>query len=49
MGIFTSISEGAPNRIYDIEWRARRVGGTQALDFEAHLYEGRSRFDLITG
>jgi hypothetical protein len=48
-GVFTSISGGAPNRVYNIEWRARRVGGTLTLDFEVRLYEGRSRFDLIYG
>src|SRR5207248_4980534 len=49
-GIFTSVSGVAPNRIFNIEWRAVYFGNTaQALNFEVRLYEGQSKFDLIYG
>src|SRR5207249_11593570 len=52
LGVYTSITGVAPNRIYNIEWRACRYdngacGGSE--DFEARLYEGQERFDIIYG
>jgi hypothetical protein len=49
-GIFTSVSGTAPNRIFNIEWRASMFG-TQASshNFEVRLYEGQTRFDIIYG
>ncbi len=48
-GIFTSVSGTMPNRIFNIEWRTIYFGTTQTANFEARLYEGQSRFDLIYG
>ena len=51
-GIYTSISGSAPNRIFNIEWRAVYFAsaGTQA-NFELRLYRGAGafRFDLRHG
>jgi len=48
-GIFTSISGTAPNRIFNIEWRAQYFPGSGNANFELRLYEGQSRFDVIYG
>jgi hypothetical protein len=48
-GIFTSISGTAPNRIFNIEWRAQYFPGTTGANFELRLYEGQTRFDIIYG
>jgi hypothetical protein len=48
-GIFTSISGNAPNRIFNIEWRAQYYPGVGTANFELRLYEGQPRFDLIYG
>lgn len=48
-GIFTSISGTAPNRIFNIEWRAQYFPGSGSANFELRLYEGLSRFDVIYG
>ena len=49
-GIFTLVSGSAPNRIFNIEWRAiYNYGGGLPLNFEVRLYEGQSRFDIIYG
>jgi hypothetical protein len=49
-GIFTSVSGTAPDRIFNIEWRAVYFSNTaQTANFEARLYEGQSRFDFIYG
>ncbi len=48
-GIFTSTSGSAPNRIFNIEWRATYYSGGASLNFEVRLYEGSSRFDIIYG
>jgi hypothetical protein len=49
-GIFTSVSGTAPNRIFNIEWRAASIGKPAgSLNFEIRLYEGQSRFDIIYG
>ena len=48
-GIFTSVSGTAPNRIFNIEWRAQYYPGTGTADFEVRLYEGQPRFDVIYG
>jgi hypothetical protein len=50
-GIFTSVSGTAPNRIFNIEWRAEywQQGGT--ANFEVRLYENapQQRFDIVYG
>src|SRR5438046_6189103 len=50
-GVFTSISGTAPNRIFNIEWRAVHCCGIGAPNtyFEIRLYEGLRKFDLIYG
>src|SRR5207253_9385621 len=48
-GIFSSISGSAPNRVFNIEWRTVYYGTTQAANFEARLYEGQDRFDVVYG
>jgi hypothetical protein len=50
-GIFTSVSGAAPNRIFNIEWRAALccAAGAPTHDFEVRLYEGQNRFDLVYG
>jgi len=52
-GIFTSISGAAPNRIFNIEWRACSWGsegcGDKTYNFEVRLYEGQQRFDIVYG
>jgi hypothetical protein len=50
-GVFTSISGAGPNRIFNIEWRARECCGTGAPTdfFELRLYEGTNHFDIIYG
>jgi len=48
-GIFTSISGTAPNRIFNIEWRAQYFPGSGTANHELRLYEGQCRFDVIYG
>src|SRR5439155_11565214 len=48
-GIFTSVSGSAPNRIFNIEWRAQYFPGTGTANFELRLYEGQTRLDVIYG
>jgi hypothetical protein len=48
-GIYTSVSGTAPNRIFNIEWRAQYYPGTGTANFELRLYEGQSRFDVVYG
>src|SRR5439155_13539480 len=49
-GVFTSITGSAPNRIFNIEWRAIYFGANASqANFELRLYEGQSRFDVIYG
>ena len=51
-GIFTSVSGSAPNRIFNIEWRAVYFNDhNQTANFEVRLYENDPdrRFDVIYG
>ncbi len=51
-GIFTSVSGSAPNRIFNIEWRAVYFNDhNQTANFEIRLYENdpNQRFDFIFG
>ena len=41
-GIFTSVSGTAPNRIFNIEWRAQYFPGSGSANFELRLYEGQT-------
>ena len=49
-GIYTSVSGTAPNRIFNIEWRAVYFGDSgQRANFELRLHEGQNRFDVVYG
>jgi hypothetical protein len=48
-GIFTSVSGVAPNRIFNIEWRAERLIGGEPVNFEVRLYESSTNIDVIYG
>jgi hypothetical protein len=49
-GVFTSVSGSAPNRIFNVEWRANVLGTpSTAANFEIRLYEGQTKFDLVYG
>jgi hypothetical protein len=48
-GIFTSVEGTAPNRIFNIEWRARDYFYTAFVNVEVRLYEGNSTFEVIYG
>jgi plastocyanin len=50
-GIYTSVSGSAPNRIFNVEWRAQRsaASGGGQVGFEIRLYEGSAQFDIVYG
>src|SRR5437588_138546 len=49
-GVYTSVSGTAPNRIFNIEWRAVYFANTALqANHELRLYEGQTRFDIIYG
>src|SRR5581483_3202361 len=51
-GVFTSVTGSAPNRIFNIEWRAVYFNDhNQTANFEARLYESdpSHRFDFVFG
>ncbi len=51
-GVFTSTTGVAPNRVFNIEWRAVYYSGgvsTSTVNFEVCLYENQQRFDIIYG
>jgi len=49
-GVYTSVSGTAPNRIFNIEWRAVYFANTALqANHELRLYEGQTRFDVIYG
>jgi len=49
MGIFTSVSGTAPNRVFTIEWRAGYVANDVRSRFQVKLYEVQPRFEFIYG
>ena len=48
-GIFTSVSGSAPNRIFNIEWRAIYFATTTTINFEIRLYETTGQIDYVYG
>jgi hypothetical protein len=53
-GIFTSTTGTAPNRIFNIEWRAQSFAAAADENFEIRLYEtpaggAASQFDIVYG
>jgi hypothetical protein len=47
MGIYTSTTGTAPNRVFNIEWRAGFVANDVRPRFQLRLYEGLPRFEII--
>ncbi|HZW06564.1 MAG TPA: hypothetical protein VFF65_05525, partial [Phycisphaerales bacterium] len=49
-GIFTSVTGTAPNRVFNIEWRAvYRTASTTQLNFQVRLFEDNSHFEYVYG
>ncbi len=49
-GVYTSVTGSAPNRIFNIEWRAVYFADpSTTANFELRLYEGQNRFDVVYG
>src|SRR5439155_4722037 len=49
-GVFTSVTGTAPNRQFNIEWRAAYSGRSGTANFEVRFYEGQSSFfDIFYG
>jgi hypothetical protein len=50
-GVFTSVSGVAPNRVFNVEWRAKYCcdTGPPILRFEIRLFENSRRFDIVYG
>ncbi len=49
-GVFSSVSGTAPNRIWNLEWRANLCCNPSiAVNFETRFYEGSNRVDVIYG
>ena len=48
-GIFTSVTGTAPNRQFNVEWRAAYFGRSGTANFEVRFYEGSSFFDVFYG
>ncbi len=48
-GIFTSVSGSAPNRVFNIEWRAAYYDTGAALNFQVRLFEDGSKVEYIYG
>ena len=49
-GIYTSISGIAPNRIFNVEWRAVYFGAnTTTANFEVRLHEANALFEVVYG
>ncbi len=47
-GVFTSVTGTAPNRVFNIEWRANYLEGGP-LNFEIRLFEGRTHLEVVYG
>jgi hypothetical protein len=50
--VFTSVSGTAPDRVFNIEWRACLFNGfgcTGSVNFEVRLYEAQNHFDIVYG
>jgi hypothetical protein len=46
-GIFTLLTGTAPNRVFQVEWRGVRYGGTAMLDFAVLLHENSDQFEFV--
>lgn len=47
MGVYTSVTGVAPNRIFNIRWYGGYEGNDALVDMEARLYEGQPKFEII--
>jgi hypothetical protein len=48
-GIFTVVTGTAPNRVFNIEWRATYTDRMGTANFELRFYENQTSFDVIYG
>lgn len=48
-GVFTSTTGTAPNRAFNIEWRAAYSGRSGTANFEVRFYENQNSFDIFYG
>ena len=49
-GVFTSVSGTAPNRVFNVEWRATLFTGGASVNFEVRLYENSpQQFEYVYG
>jgi len=48
-GVFTSVSGTAPNRVFNIEWRASYFDRPGSANFELRFYENQTSFEMIYG
>jgi hypothetical protein len=46
-GVFTSVRGVAPNRVFNIEWRARYYSGGGDANFELRLFEDGTHFEIV--
>ncbi|MFL5734776.1 MAG: dockerin type I repeat-containing protein [Chloroflexia bacterium] len=46
-GVYTSVSGSAPNRTFNIEYRAVTFSGGNSVNFTVILYEGQDHFDVV--
>ncbi|MEA2575797.1 MAG: large repetitive protein [Chloroflexia bacterium] len=46
MGVYWAVSGQAPNRKYNLEWRAGTYSGSGPVNFEIRLREGSSNFEI---
>lgn len=49
MGVFTSVTGEAPNRVFNIRWAGGYVANDAVVNLEVRLYEGQPRFEIIYG
>ncbi|MEP7118831.1 MAG: S-layer homology domain-containing protein, partial [Acidobacteriota bacterium] len=45
--VFSSTTGTAPNRIWNLEWRAQALRDNSNVNFEIRFYEGQQRFDIV--
>jgi hypothetical protein len=48
-GVFTSTNGSAPNRVFNIEWRAVYFTDDMPANFQARLYEANGRIEFVYG
>jgi len=49
MGIYTSVSGVAPNRIFNIRWAGGYEANDARVNFQVRLYEGLPKYEVIYG